>query len=131
MCSAAELSDKKKFPTFGRTFAVDSQVGPSLVSLLKNTYNWTIVAVVCQNATKWTSLKDHLLEEFENNGVVVSREYLTVNPPTYNNDRKYSEEFRAALRDIKQKARSKYMHVTIFERLILVLFEGAVIMVLA
>ena len=107
MCSAAELSNKKKYPTFGRTFAVDSQVGPSLISLLKNTYNWSRVAVVCQNATKWTSLKEHLLEEFETNGIVVAKEYVTVNPALYNKDETYSEEFSAALRDIKQKARSK------------------------
>lgn len=105
MCSSAELSNKIKYPTFGRTFAVDSQVGPSLISLLKYTYNWTIVAVVCQDSTKWTSLKEHLLEEFENNGILVSREYTVVNPPLYANNRQYSEEFSEALRDIKQKAR--------------------------
>ena len=106
MCSAAELSDKKKFPTFGRTFAVDSQVGPSLISLLKYTYNWTIVAVIYQNATKWTTLNEHLMEEFETNGITVSREHVVVNPAIYNKDIRHLEEFREALRDIKLKARS-------------------------
>ncbi|XP_015762338.1 PREDICTED: speract receptor-like [Acropora digitifera] len=105
MCSAAELSDKQKFPSFGRTFAVDTQVGPSLISLLKYTYNWTIVAVIYQNATNWTKLKSHLLNKFESNGVTVSRQYLIANPPDYNNDLRYSKEFREALRDIKTKAR--------------------------
>lgn len=107
MCSAAELSDKQKFPSFGRTFAVDTQVGPSLISLLKYTYNWTIVAVICQNATNWTKLKSHLLNKFESNGVTVSRQYLIANPPDYNNDLGNSKKFREALRDIKTKARSK------------------------
>ena len=111
MCSAAELSDKNKFPTFGRTFAVDSQVGPSLISLLKYTYNWTIVAVIVQNATKWTSLTKHLMEEFEINGITVSRKHVVVNPAIYSNDISHSEEFRGALRDIKQQARSKLCFV--------------------
>ena len=109
MCSAAELSDKVKYPTFGRTFAVDSQVGPSLISLLKYTYNWTIVAVICQNTTKWTSLKEHLLKEFENNDITVSREYIVMKSPFYAKNITYSEEFSEALRDIKQKARSKLL----------------------
>lgn len=105
MCSAAELSDKQKFPSFGRTFAVDTQVGPSLISLLKYTYNWTIVAVIYQNATNWTKLKSHLLNKFASNGVTVSKQYLIANPPDYNNDLGYSEKFREALREIKTKAR--------------------------
>ena len=121
MCSAAELSNKIKYPTFGRTFPVDSQVGPSLISLLKYTYNWTIVAVVCQNSPKWTSLKEHLLEEFENNGIFVSREYIVTNPASYSNNRKYSEEFSEALRDMKQKARSKLQGLLL--QYILILFE--------
>ena len=106
MCSAAELSDRTKFPLFGRTLAVDSQVGPSLISLLKYTYNWTRVAIICQNSTKWTSLRDHLLEEFDKNGIVVATEYLTVNPAFYS--KKFEGEFRKALTNIKQTARSKY-----------------------
>ena len=113
MCSAAELSDKQKFPSFGRTFAVDTQVGPSLISLLKYTYNWTIVAVIYQNATNWTKLKSHLLNKFDSNGVTVSMEYLIANPPDYNNNNLgYSERFREALKEIKTKARSKLQNQT-------------------
>ncbi|XP_068761985.1 atrial natriuretic peptide receptor 1-like [Montipora capricornis] len=105
MCSAAELSDKKRFPTFGRTFSVDTQAAPSVISLLKYTYNWTIVAVICQNATTWTKLKNHLLEEFVANGINVTRQFLTASPALYVGNLRYSEDFRKALRDIKTKAR--------------------------
>lgn len=108
MCSSAELSNKEEYPTFGRTFAVDSQVGPSVVSLLRYTYNWTRVAIIYQDSTQWKSLKEHLVKEFEKNGIDVSQEYMLVNEAFYL-DLKNEEEFRAALRKIKEKARSKYM----------------------
>lgn len=108
MCSAAELSDKEKFPTFGRTFAVDSQVGPSLVSLLKYTYNWTLVAVIYQDTNQWTSLKDHLLLEFKKNGIEVVKQIMVINEAVYHS-LEAEEEFSGALRDLKDKARSKYM----------------------
>ena len=106
MCSSAGLSDKAEYPTFGRTFAVDSQVGPSVVSLLKYTYNWTRVAIIYQDSTQWTSLKEHLVKEFEKNGIDVAEEYMVVNEAFYyvsNND----DKFREALRKMKEKARSK------------------------
>ena len=104
MCSTAELSDKNKFPTFARTFAVDSRVGPSIISLLKYTYNWTRVALIVQNTTKWMSLKDHLMEEFEKSGIYVAKLYTTVNTAIYN--KQHAAEFSEALRDLKNKARS-------------------------
>ena len=105
MCSAAELSNKKKFPTFSRTFAVDNQVAPSIISLLKYTYNWTRVAIIVQNTTKWMDLKDYLVEEFEKERIDVAMEYTTVNPVLY--DSKHEAQFRDALEKLKRKARSK------------------------
>ena len=108
MCSSADLSDKAKYPTFARTFAVDSQVGPSVVSLLKYAYNWTRVAIIYQDSTQWKSLKEHLVKEFERNGIDVAYEYMVVGEAFYRNLTD-EEDFRATLREIKQKARSKYI----------------------
>ena len=107
MCSAAELSDKNEFPTFGRTFPVDSRIGPSIISLLKNTYKWTRIAIIYQNVTRWTSLTEHLQEEFEKNGITVAIKFKVVNVPSY--DFEAEEDFRKALIKIKQTARSKYV----------------------
>ena len=107
MCSSAELSDKAKYPTFARTFAVDSQVGPSVVSLLRYTYNWTRVAIIYQDSTQWKPLKDHLVKEFEKNGIDVAYEYMVVSEAFYRAENE--TQFRAALREIKEMARSKYM----------------------
>ena len=110
MCSSADLSDKAKYPTFARTFAVDSQVGPSVISLLKYTYNWTRVAIIYQDSTQWESLKEHLVKEFEKNGIDVAHEYMVGKEAFYMYFYLEKEaEFRAALRKIKEKARSKYM----------------------
>lgn len=108
MCSSADLSDRRKYPTFARTFAVDSQVGPSVVSLLRSTYNWTRVAIIFQDSTQWKSLKEHLVKEFEKYGIDVAHEYKVVSEAFYFY-LKHEAEFRAALREIKEKARSKYM----------------------
>ena len=105
MCSAAELSNKEKFPTFSRTFAVDNQVAPSIISLLKYTYNWTRVAIIVQNTTKWMDLKDYLVEEFEKERIDVAMEYTAVNPVIY--ESKDEAQFRDALKELKSKARSK------------------------
>ena len=107
MCSAAELSDKNEFPTFGRTFSVDSRIGPSIISLLKNTYKWTRIAIVYQNITRWTSLTEYLQEEFEKNGITVAMKFKVANVPTYKPEAE--EDLRKALIKIKQTARSKYM----------------------
>ena len=107
MCSAAELSDKNEFPTFGRTFSVDSRIGPSIISLLKNTYKWTRIAIIYQNITRWTSLTEYLEEEFEKNGITVARKFKASNVPSYNLESE--EELKKALIKIKQTARSKYM----------------------
>ena len=108
MCSSADLSDKAKYPTFARTFAVDSQVGPSVISLLRYTYNWTRVAIIYQDSTQWKSLKEHLVKEFEKNGIDVAYEHMVVNEALYISP-KYEAQFRVALREIKETARSKYM----------------------
>ena len=110
MCSAAELSDKNEFPTFGRTFSVDSRIGPSIISLLKNTYKWTRIAIIYQNIIRWTSLTEHLEEEFKKNGVTVAMKFKAMNAPSYENNLEAEGEFKHALIKIKTKARSKYMH---------------------
>ena len=107
MCSTAELSDKNKFPTFGRTFPVDSRIGSSIISLLKNTYKWTRIAIIYQNITRWTSVTQYLQEEFEKNDITVAMKFKASNVPGYNLEAE--EEFKKALIKIKQTARSKYI----------------------
>ena len=107
MCSTAELSDKNEFPTFGRTFPVDSRIGSSIISLLKNTYKWTRIAIIYQNITRWTSVTQYLQEEFEKNDITVAMKFKASNVPGYNLEAE--EEFKKALIKIKQTARSKYI----------------------
>ena len=95
MCSAAELSDKNEFPTFGRTFSVDSRIGPSIISLLKNTYKWTRIAIIYQNTRRWTSVTEYLQEEFEKNGITVAMKFKVMNVASYQFEAK--EELKHAL----------------------------------
>ena len=105
MCSSPELSNKKLYPTFARTFAVDSQVTPSVVSLLKK-FEWKIVAIIYENLTKWTDLKDSMKQQFKANGIEVSYEGSTVVFAHY--DLAMDNRFRKMMSEIKKKARSKY-----------------------
>lgn len=105
MCSSPELSDKKLYPTFARTFAVDSQVTPSVISLLKK-FNWKRVAIIYENLTKWIDLKDSMKHHFKNNGIKVSYEGSTLVPFAHYTE-KLDERFRKMMAEIRKTARSK------------------------
>ena len=106
MCSNPELSDKKEFPTFVRTFAVDTSVVPSLISLIKNTYGWKQVAVIYEDSTQWKEIKGTLLKEFKRHNITVLAEEKTVKQDLYY-EKSSREEYKRAMRIVKEKARSK------------------------
>jgi hypothetical protein len=105
MCSSPELSNKNVYPTFARTFAVDSQVIPSAISLLKK-FEWNRVAIIYENLTKWIDLKDSMKRHFKDNNIKIAYESSTVVFAHYNSA--MDERFRKMMSDIKKTARSKY-----------------------
>ena len=106
MCSNPEVSYKKLYPTFIRTFAIDTKLTPSLLSLL-NYYNWKRVAIIYENVTKWIEMKTNMVKGLKANGIIVAQELLTHHTALYRpqND---SDYYRGILRKIKQEARSTY-----------------------
>ncbi|XP_031556269.1 atrial natriuretic peptide receptor 2-like isoform X2 [Actinia tenebrosa] len=103
MCSSTELSDKKLYPTFARTFAVDSQVTPSVISLLKK-FKWTTVAIIYENLTKWIDLKDSMKRHLKANGIKVSYEGSTIGPFALHS-KVMDDRIREMMSEIKNKAR--------------------------
>ena len=106
MCSNPEVSYKKLYPTFIRTFAIDTKLTPSLLSLL-NYFNWKRVAIIYENVTKWIEMKTNMVKGLKANGITVAQELLTHHTALYRpqND---SDYYRGILRKIKQEARSMY-----------------------
>ncbi|XP_020613215.1 atrial natriuretic peptide receptor 1-like isoform X2 [Orbicella faveolata] len=103
MCSNPEVSYKKLYPTFIRTFAIDTKLTPSLLSLLKY-FNWKRVAIIYENVTKWIEMKNNMVKRLRAKGITVSQELLS-HPAALYRPRNHTDFFRDIFRKIKQEAR--------------------------
>ena len=63
MCTDAELSIKRKYPTFARTCPVVRQLTASSIALLKN-FNWYTVALITEIGHSWEESRRHLKINF-------------------------------------------------------------------
>ena len=106
MCSNPEVSYKKLYPTFIRTFAIDTKLTPSLLSLLKY-FNWKRVAIIYENVTKWIEMKNNMVKRLRAKGITVSQELLSHRLGEYR-PRNHTDFFRDIFRKIKQEARSTF-----------------------
>lgn len=106
MCGNPDVSYKELYPTFIRTFAIDTKLTPSLLSLLKY-FNWKRVAIIYENVTKWIEMKNNMVKRLRAKGITVAQELLT-HPSAYYRPENHTDNYRSILRKIKQEARSKY-----------------------
>lgn len=104
MCGNPDVSYKKLYPTFIRTFAVDTKLTPSLLSLL-NYFNWKRVAIIYENVTKWIEMKDNLATRLRVKGITVALELLTHHSVLYR-PKNHSDNYREIMRKVKEEARS-------------------------
>ncbi|XP_057366529.1 receptor-type guanylate cyclase Gyc76C-like [Daphnia carinata] len=58
-CADHTVSDKKKFPTFIRTYPTETQVTKSIVALLTH-YRWNKFSIVAENSPRWQTVADSL-----------------------------------------------------------------------
>ncbi|XP_031575271.1 atrial natriuretic peptide receptor 1-like isoform X2 [Actinia tenebrosa] len=103
MCSNPEVSDKKLYPTFARTFAIDTKLTPSLLSLLKY-YQWRRVAIIYENVTKWIEMKNTITKRLTENGVHIALE-LMMSPSSVYRPQNHSKVYKDILGQIKTEAR--------------------------
>ena len=101
MCSSQDLSVKKLFPTFARTFPLADFVIPSIKKLLQ-TFNWTKVAVIYSNDSgKYLETSGELLHALKNYiSYKVGMKSTTYNPK--------ERRFESIMPQIKQNARSEH-----------------------
>ncbi|KAK2572039.1 Speract receptor [Acropora cervicornis] len=103
MCSNPEVSYKKLYPTFIRTFAIDTKLTSSLLSLL-NHYNWKRVAIIYENVTKWIEIKSNMVRRLRAKGITVALEMLT-HPSARYKPENHTDNYRGIMRKIKEEAR--------------------------
>lgn len=104
MCSNPEVSYKKLYPTFIRTFAIDTKLTPSLLSLL-NYFNWKRVAIIYENVTKWIEMKNNMVKRLRAKGITVAQELLA-HPSALYRPQNHTDFYRDIMKKIKQEARS-------------------------
>ena len=106
MCSDPELSNKRKYPTFARTYPVAKQLTPSLIALLKN-FNWHTVALITATGNKFEETRKHIKKKFDKQNIRISYEASVPTVVDYKHDI-WNEKFPRILNEIKSKARSKW-----------------------
>ncbi|EDO33461.1 predicted protein, partial [Nematostella vectensis] len=90
MCSSPEVSNKKLYPTFARTFAVDTVLAPTVLSLLRY-FSWKRVAIIYENVTKWIEMKETLIKKKAFEAVFI----LAVKSPKSDNYTAFKNELKA------------------------------------
>lgn len=105
MCSSPEVSDKKLYPTFARTFAIDTKLTPSLLSLL-NYFKWKRVAIIYENVTKWIEMKDTIVKRLEEKQITIALQEM-MSPSAVFRPQNHSTMYKNILKKIKAEARSK------------------------
>lgn len=105
MCSNPEVSDKKLYPTFARTFAIDTKLTPSLLSLL-NYFKWKRVAIIYENVTKWIEMKNQMVKSLEEKDITIALQ-LMMSPAAVYRPQNHSGMYKDILKRIKSEARSK------------------------
>ncbi|XP_020901343.1 atrial natriuretic peptide receptor 1 isoform X2 [Exaiptasia diaphana] len=103
MCSSPEVSDKKLYPTFARTFAIDTKLTPSLLSLL-NYFKWKRVAIIYENVTKWIEMKDTIVKRLEEKQITIALQEM-MSPSAVFRPQNHSTMYRNILKKIKSEAR--------------------------
>ena len=105
MCKEPELSNKKLYPTFARTYPGFKQLAPSLVALLKH-FKWNKVALIEGHMFEDTG--KFIKKTFAGEGIVTSHEVPFSIPKIDYNHGVGDNKFPSVFREIKEKARSKY-----------------------
>ena len=106
MCSDPELSNKKKFPTFARTYPMTKQLTSALIALLKN-FSWHTVALLTSSEHKYEVTRRHVKENFSQKHITISYEAYVPSVIEYV-DKTWDIKFPKLLRKIKERARSKW-----------------------
>ena len=105
MCSSPELSNKKLYSTFVRTYAQTSKL-PDFLLLLLDHFKWSNVGILYENS--WLALKDNIKKRLKMKEVNIRVEE---DLPDFNqhdaDPGAYNSQILEKMKRVKDKARSK------------------------
>ncbi|XP_031556270.1 atrial natriuretic peptide receptor 1-like [Actinia tenebrosa] len=109
MCSSPELSNKTEYPTFARTFSVDTKILPTFIAIFRK-FHWSKVAIVYERLQKYTMMTTYMRKEFAKRGIQVTYTAGVENQGHYDesliyNEKKYVKEYENVMENVKKKAR--------------------------
>ena len=111
MCSSPELSNKKLYSTFVRTYAQTSKL-PDYLLLLLDRFKWTNVGILFEKA--WLPTKDNIRKRLKLNGIKIRGEYELPDSDLLDRYPKvYTPQIRQTMEKIKDQARSKVSPVNV------------------
>ena len=83
-CTDYRISEKRSFPTFGRTLAPTSKVSKSIIAVL-NRYKWKRFTTIASTTIKWQETARTLIELAKRmNPPLIPNEICTYSPNFYN-----------------------------------------------
>ena len=108
MCQSPEVSDKRLYPTFARTFAVHTQVSPSLIAFL-NHFKWKSVGILYEDLPRWIEVKDYIVAMLHKNNITVRIQKAMKHFMDYHS-KNDSEIHMNIMSEVKAESRSKCLH---------------------
>ena len=107
MCSSPELSNKKLYPTFVRTYAQTTKLSDSVLLLLEK-FSWTKVGILFEGTSNWIDTKDNMKKHLRLKGIEIRAEKKLPKSDDFDkNPDKYMPVIKQILKDIKDQARSE------------------------
>lgn len=107
MCSSPELSDKKRYPTFVRTYAQSTKIPEFLYKLLSH-FKWTTVGILYEEG-HWMAARQDIKKYFKQKKIDIRiEEKLPGFKEASNFPEKYKKPIEDSMERLKHDARSKF-----------------------
>lgn len=107
MCSSPELSDKKRYPTFVRTYAQSTKIPEFLYKLLSH-FKWTTVGILYEEG-HWMAARQDIKKYFKQKKIDIRIEEKF---PSFKEASNFPEKYKKPIEDsmerLKHDARSKF-----------------------
>lgn len=106
MCSSPELSDKKRYPTFVRTYAQSTKIPEFLYNLLAH-FKWTTVGILYEKGN-WMAARQDIKKYFKQKNIDIRIEEELPDFDVQKSTEKYKKPIEDSMERLKHNARSKF-----------------------
>lgn len=107
MCASTELSNKKLYSTFMRTYAQASKI-PEYLAMLLQYYKWKNVGIMFTKKKKWLTRKEDIVKKLKLAKIKIRIEVELDDSYLFDvNETEYMKQVKQKLKLIKDQARSE------------------------